>query len=183
MKKLLLQSCCAPCSTHVISVLKSEYDLTLFYYNPNIFPKEEYEKRLAEQKRYAEIVGVKVLTKDYDESEFLDKVKGLELEREGGKRCNVCFELRLRETARVCKEQGFDIFATTLSVSPHKNSDLINEIGKKVAEEYGVEYLEASFKKKDGYLHSIQLSKEFNLYRQNYCGCRFSLRRDNETKI
>jgi predicted adenine nucleotide alpha hydrolase (AANH) superfamily ATPase len=183
MRKLLLHSCCAPCSTHVIDVLKSQYDLTLFYYNPNIFPKEEYEKRLAEQKRYAEFLGVKLLTKDYDEQEFLSKVKGLELEKEGGKRCNVCFEIRLRETAKVCKENGFDIFATTLSVSPHKNSNIINNIGRGIAEEYGVDFLEESFKKKEGYLHSIQLSKEFGLYRQNYCGCRFSLRRDNEREV
>lgn len=179
MRKLLLHSCCGPCSTHVIEVLKSQYDLTIFYYNPNIFPKEEYEKRLAEQKRYAEIVGVKVIDKTYDEEEFLSKVKGLELEKEGGKRCDACFEFRLKETAKLCKELGYDIFATTLSVSPHKNSFTINTIGKKIAEEYGVDYLEESFKKKDGYLNSIKLSKKYELYRQNYCGCRFSLRRDN----
>ena len=183
MKKLLLHSCCGPCSTHVIEVLKSQYELTLFYYNSNIYPSEEYEKRLAEQKRYADIVGVKVITKDYDESEFLEKIKGFEGEREGGKRCNICFELRLRETAKLCKEKGFDIFATTLSVSPHKNSFTINSIGKEIAEEYDVEYLEESFKKKDGYLNSIKLAKKYELYRQNYCGCRFSIRRENEGKV
>lgn len=182
MEKLLLHSCCGPCSTHVIDVLKSKYDLTIFYYNPSIFPEAEYEKRLCEQKRYAEIVGVKVLTLNYDENEFLSKVKGLELEKEGGKRCEVCFEMRLRKTAQLCRELGFDIFTTTLSVSPHKNSNVINEIGKKVAFEEGVKYLEESFKKRDGYLHSIQLAKEYGLYRQNYCGCRFSLRRDNDEK-
>jgi len=178
MEKLLLHSCCGPCSTHVIETLKSRYDLTIFYYNPSIFPEEEYNKRLAEQKRFADIVGIKVITKDYDESEFLSKVKGLELEKEGGKRCEVCFEMRLRETAHLCKELGFDVFTTTLSVSPHKNSDVINRIGLKVAEEEGVNYLAESFKKKDGYLNSIRLAKQYNLYRQNYCGCRFSLRKD-----
>ena len=183
MEKLLLHSCCGPCSTHVIEVLKSKYDLTIFYYNPCIFPEEEYLKRLAEQKRYAESVGIKVLSPDYDENEFLSKIKGLELEKEGGKRCEVCFEIRLQKTAQVCKEQGFDVFATTLSVSPHKNSQVINAVGKRIADKVGVKYLEESFKKKDGYLYSIKLSKEFGLYRQNYCGCRFSIRKEcNEEK-
>ena len=178
VEKLLLHSCCAPCSTHVIEVLKSQYDVTIFYYNPNIFPKEEYEKRLSEQKRYAQIVGVNILTEVYDEEEFLAKVKGLEGEKEGGKRCDVCFELRLRKTAEVAKENGFDIFATTLSVSPHKNSLTINMIGNKIAEEFEIPFLAESFKKKDGYLDSIRLSKKYDLYRQNYCGCRFSIRRE-----
>ena len=167
MEKLLLHSCCAPCSTHVIEVLKSQYDVTIFYYNPNIFPQEEYEKRLAEQKRYAEIVGVKVLSETYDESEFLERVKGLEL------------ELRLRKTAELAKEKGFDVFATTLSVSPHKSTYSINTIGQKIADEYGVNFLAESFKKKDGYLDSIRLSKKYDLYRQNYCGCRYSIRKEN----
>ena len=178
MEKLLLHSCCGPCSTHVIEELKSRFDLTIFYYNPSIFPEEEYNKRLAEQKKYADIVGIKVLTKTYDENEFLSKVKGLELEKEGGKRCEVCFEMRLRETARLCKEMGYDIFTTTLSVSPHKNSHIINLIGRRVAEEEGANFLEESFKKKNGYLKSINLAKQYDLYRQNYCGCRFSLRKD-----
>lgn len=179
VEKLLLHSCCAPCSTHVIEVLKSQYDVTVFYYNPNVFPKEEFEKRLAEQKRYAEIVGVSLLTETYDEGEYLQRVKGLEGEKEGGKRCDVCFELRLKKTAEVAKKNGFDIFATTLSVSPHKNSLIINMIGNKVAEEYDIPFLAESFKKKDGYLDSIRLSKKYNLYRQNYCGCRFSIRKEN----
>lgn len=182
MEKLLLHSCCGPCSTHVIETLKSQYDLTIFYYNPSIFPKEEYFKRLEEQKRYAEIVGINVVSLNYDENEFLSKIKGLELEKEGGKRCEVCFEIRLRKTAQLCKELGFDIFATTLSVSPHKNSQTINAVGRKVAQEMGVKYLEESFKKKDGYLNSIRLSKKFGLYRQNYCGCRFSIRKDQDEK-
>ena len=178
MKKLLLHSCCAPCSTHVIEVLKSQYDLTILYYNPNIFPAEEYEKRLAEQKKFADIMGIQLMTIGYNEDEFLSKVKGLELEREGGARCEVCFDLRMRETARLAKENGFDIFATTLSVSPHKSSYIISKVGNKIAEEYDIEYLDESFKKKDGYLNSIKLSKQYDLYRQNYCGCRFSIRKD-----
>lgn len=159
-------------------MLKSQYDLTIFYYNPSIFPESEYQKRLDEQKRYAEIVNVKVLSLPYDENEFLSQIKGLEGEKEGGKRCEVCFEIRLKKTAQLCKELGFDLFTTTLSVSPHKNSLVINTIGKKVAEEEGVVYLEENFKKKDGYLNSIKLAKKYDLYRQNYCGCRFSLRKD-----
>lgn len=179
MEKMLLHSCCGPCSTHTIEALKSNYDLTILYYNPCIFPEEEYIKRLEEQKRYGEIVGVKVLSLPYDEKEFLSKVKGLELEKEGGARCKVCFEIRLRKTAQLCKELGFDIFTTTLSVSPHKNSAVINEVGRKVAQEEGIRFLEESFKKKDGYLNSIKLAKKYDLYRQNYCGCRFSLRKED----
>ena len=178
MERLLLHSCCGPCSTHTIEVLKSNYDLTILYYNPCIFPQEEFQKRLEEQQRYADIVGVKVITLPYDEQEFLSKVKGLELEKEGGKRCEVCFEVRLRQTARLCKQLGFDLFTTTLSVSPHKNTAKINEVGRKVACEEGVKFLEENFKKKDGYLDSIRISKQYDLYRQNYCGCRFSIRKE-----
>ena len=161
-------------------MLKSNYDLTILYYNPNIYPNEEYEKRLSEQRRYCDTVGVKLISVDYDEKEFLSQIGGLECEKEGGKRCEKCFEIRLRKTASVAKEQGYDVFATTLSVSPHKNSNIINAVGKKISEEVGIEYLEESFKKKDGYLNSIKLAKAYGLYRQNYCGCRFSLRRDDE---
>lgn len=179
MEKLLLHSCCAPCSTHTIEVLKSQYDLTILFYNPNIFPSEEYNKRLSEQERYADMLGIKVLSLPYDENEFLNNVKGLELEKEGGKRCEVCFEIRLRQTARICKEKGFDLFTTTLTVSPYKNTQIINSIGRKIAEEENVRFLEESFKKKDGYLDSIRLSKKYELYRQNYCGCRFSIRKES----
>lgn len=174
MKKLLLHSCCGPCSTHVIDVLKNEFDLTIFYSNSNIFPQIEYEKRLAEQKRYAKIVGIKVVDDVYNEEEFLEFVKGLEKEKEGGKRCEACFEFRLRRTAKFAKENGFDAFTTTLTVSPHKNSRVINEVGQKISQQEGVEYYAGNFKKQDGYKKSVELAKKYDLYRQNYCGCRFS---------
>lgn len=178
MKKLLLHSCCGPCSTHVIEVLKNQYDLTIFYFNPNIYPFEEYKKRLEEQKRYAKLVNIKVIDGDYDEQNFLKLAKGHELDKEGGDRCSICFEIRISQTAKKAKELGFDLFATTLSVSPYKNTNLINEIGKKVSQQEGIDFLEENFKKKDGYLDSIRLSKKYNLYRQNYCGCRFSIRKE-----
>ncbi len=174
MKKLLLHSCCGPCSTQVIEELIGKYDLTIFYYNPNIFPFEEYQKRLAEQKRYAKLKGVKVIEGDYDEEGFLKLAKGLENEKEGGSRCKLCFQIRLSKTAQVAKKLGFDMFATTLSVSPYKNTLLINEVGTEISKKEEIEFLPENFKKKDGYLKSIQLSKQFGLYRQNYCGCRFS---------
>ncbi len=178
MKKLLLHSCCGPCSTHVIEVLKDKYELTIFYYNPNIFPVEEYEKRLQEQKRYAKLVGINVIDGDYDEQKFLKLAQGHELDKEGEQRCSICFEMRLSETAKMAKKLGFDMFVTTLSVSPYKNTNVINEIGKQIAKIEGIEFLEENFKKKDGYIDSIRLSKKYNLYRQNYCGCRFSVRKE-----
>lgn len=180
MKKLLLHSCCGPCSTHVIEVLKDKYDLTIIYFNPNIFPFEEYQKRLEEQSRYAKLMHINVIEGEYDEQAFLQMAKGHELDKEGEGRCAICFEMRLGQTAKMAKRLGFDLFATTLSVSPHKNTNVINQIGKKVAEQEGVEFLEENFKKKDGYLDSIRLSKKYNLYRQNYCGCRFSIREKSE---
>jgi predicted adenine nucleotide alpha hydrolase (AANH) superfamily ATPase len=177
-KKLLLHSCCGPCSTAVIDRLKDDYDLTVFYYNPNIFPEEEYLHRLHEQQRYVKEanLGIVVIDGTYqDNAEFYSCFKGLENEVEGGKRCVVCFAKRMEKTAEQAKKLGFDIFATTLSVSPYKNATLINSIGEQLSQKYGVEYLVADFKKKDGYLNSINLSKKYNLYRQNYCGCSFSL--------
>lgn len=174
MKKLLLHSCCGPCSTHVIKVLSSSYDLTIFYFNPNIYPAAEYQKRLGEQLKYAKLKGIEVLEGKYDEGAFLKLVKGLEDVPEGGARCRKCFEMRLAETAKVAKEKGFDLFATTLSVSPHKNTVMINSVGGEIAARENIEFLPENFKKKDGYLDSIRLSKEYGLYRQDYCGCRFS---------
>ena len=178
MRKLMLHSCCGPCSTHVIKVLQDKYDLTIIYFNPNIFPFAEYQKRLEEQKRYAKLKGIEVLEGKYDEDEFLKLAKGHECDKEGGERCSICFEMRLRQAAKAAKQYGCDLFATTLSVSPHKNTKVINEIGEKVARQEGVEFLPENFKKQDGYLDSIKLSKEYNLYRQNYCGCRFSIRKE-----
>jgi len=177
-KKLLLHSCCGPCSTSVIEKLKDDFDITIFYYNPNIYPHEEYLKRLSEQKRYIKesCQDIKVIDGTYDDNnKFEEFVKGFENCAEGGSRCKLCFEFRLDKVAKMAKEKMFDIFATTLSVSPHKNAKLINQIGLDLQNKYNIEYLIADFKKQDGYLKSIQLSKEYNLYRQQYCGCKFSL--------
>ncbi len=181
--KILLHSCCAPCSTAVIEKLSEEYDITILYYNPNIYPEEEYFKRKAEEVKYIKIlnmshpeINVSMLDCDYDNITFYNTVKGLENEREGGARCTVCFKVRLEKTAILAKENGFDVFGTTLSVSPHKNAELLNQIGKALEEKHGVKYLEANFKKQNGYLRSVELAKENGLYRQNYCGCEFALK-------
>ena len=174
MQKLLLHSCCGPCSTVVIERLKERFDVTVFYFNPNIEPREEYEKRKAEQKKVCQFHGVPFVDGDYDNAGWRNFVKGLENEPEGGKRCEQCFVFRLKKTAELAKANGFDIFAATLSVSPHKNTEVINRVGEEIAREEKIEFLPESFKKKDGYLRSIQISKDLNLYRQNYCGCDFS---------
>ena len=169
--KLLLHSCCGPCSTQVIDVLKNDYDITIYYYNPNIDTDEEFYHRYNEQKRYCKEVNIPVIDDGYQPNEFYSSVKGLEEEKEGGARCPVCFKLRLVKTARKAKELGYDIFGTTLTVSPHKNSEIINAIGLAVAEEEHIDFLVGNYKKKDGYKKSIEFSKKYNLYRQNYCGC------------
>ena len=174
MKKLLLHSCCAPCSTQVIDLLRKEYDLTIYYYNPNIDTSAEFEKRLSEQKRYCQEVGIQVIEDGYNSEDFLSRIKGLENEREGGARCPVCFRLRLEKTADKAKELGFELFGTTLTVSPHKNAEVINAIGKAIEEEKGISFLEGNYKKQDGYKKSIEFSKQYNLYRQSYCGCIFA---------
>lgn len=173
--KLLLHSCCAPCSSSVLERVCQNFDVTIFYYNPNIYPKEEYFKRKNEQIKLCNALNIKILDCDYNEQEFLDNIKGLECEKEGGARCNKCFLLRLTKTAQVAEENHYDYFGTTLTVSPHKNEQIINQIGKYLQEKYDILYLFADFKKQNGYLKSINLSKKYNLYRQNYCGCRFSL--------
>lgn len=181
-KKLLLHSCCGPCSTAVIERLKDDYDITILYYNPNIYPEEEYLKRKSEQIRYIEIlhenrpeIQIKFLDCDYDSNSYYDAVKGLENEREGGARCAVCFKLRLQKTGILAKEGGFDIFGTTLTVSPHKNAELINNIGKNIENNLGISFLVSNFKKQNGYKLSVEISKENGLYRQNYCGCKYAL--------
>ncbi len=178
---LLLHSCCAPCSSHCLSVLASLAKVTVLYFNPNIFPAEEYEKRKSEQMRFIKEAypQVKVCDCDYDHALFLAAVKGLEGEKEGGARCTECFRLRLTAAARAAKTLGCDMFATTLTVSPHKNAPLINETGREIQAREGVEFLPSDFKKKEGYKHSILLSRRYSLYRQNYCGCEFSLAKDN----
>ena len=173
-KKLLLHSCCAPCSSYVISYLKDYFDITVLYYNPNIEPISEYNKRKEEQIRLCNIFNIKVLDCDYDNNLFHKVVAGLENEKEGGNRCFKCYELRLRKTASLAK--NYDYFGTTLTVSPFKNSKKLNEIGLILEQEYGIKYLVSDFKKKEGYKQSIKLSKEYNLYRQDFCGCIYSIR-------
>ncbi len=174
--KLLLHACCAPCSTHVLEYLNTYFDITIYFYNPNIDTIEEYNKRLNELKRLINTVfpNVKLLEGKYSQEEFFNKIKGLENELEGGLRCSKCYQLRLEETAKKAKELNFDYFATTLTVSPYKNAKVINEIGYILEKQYGIFYLLSDFKKKEGYKKSIKLSKKYNLYRQNYCGCLFS---------
>ena len=173
--KLLLHSCCGPCSSSVIERLRDYFDITVIYYNPNIEPKEEYEKRKSEQLRLLNELGIKFMDIDYLNNEYHEKVKGYENEPENGLRCPLCFELRLDKTASKAKENNFDYFGTTLTVSPHKNSKIINEIGLKLEEKYGVKFLLSDFKKEDGYKRSIELSKKYDLYRQHYCGCEYSV--------
>ena len=175
---LLLHSCCAPCSSYVIEYLSQYFHLTVFYYNPNISELEEYKKRVEEQKRliseFPAKYKVDFLEGTYDNENYNKIVSGFEDCKEGGERCFLCYEMRLRETAKVAKKDGFDYFTTTLSISPLKNGAKLNEIGHKLGIEYGIEYLLSDFKKKEGYKRSIELSKEYHLYRQNYCGCIFS---------
>lgn len=182
-QKILLHSCCAPCSTAVIERLKDEFDIVIFYYNPNIYPEEEYLKRKNEEIKYInhlnetdKELSISMLDCDYESEKFYEKTKGYENEREGGARCALCFRLRLEETAQKAKELGFDIFGTTLTVSPHKNAELINSIGFAIEKEFGIKFLVSNFKKQNGYKRSVELSKENNIYRQNYCGCEFALK-------
>lgn len=198
-KKVFLHSCCAPCSSFCMEYLRQYFDVTVFYYNPNIMNEEEYRKRVAEQQRlidsYNQMKETIVITDadgeksrklrklafvkgNYDVDRYLECIKGLEDCKEGGSRCGKCFELRLKETARVAKGLGMDYFTTTLTISPLKNAQLINQIGNRIGEEMGIAFLPSDFKKNNGYLRSIELSEEYNLYRQDYCGCDFSKRKD-----
>ena len=177
---LLLHSCCAPCSSYVLEYLSQYFCITVFYYNPNIFPESEYTKRILEQQTLISRMRVKhpvsFIAGPYDKDRFYQMAAGLEDAKEGGARCMKCYELRLREAAEVAKAGGFDYFTTTLTISPLKNAARLNEIGLRLAKEYGVSYLVSDFKKKNGYKRSIELSKEYGLYRQDYCGCEFSMR-------
>ena len=177
--RLLLHSCCGPCSSYCIEALIKYFDITVLWHNPNIQPKSEYDLRLTNQikliKEFEKQGKLTLIEIPYDEQEFFSNIKGLEQEKEGGKRCTECFKLRLTQSAKIAKEQNFDYFTTTLTVSPHKNAPLINEIGFNLAEKYGVKFLPSDFKKKNGYKRSIALSKQFDLYRQDYCGCVFSI--------
>lgn len=189
--RLLLHSCCAPCSSYVLEYLRKHFRITVFYYNPNISAEPEYQKRAEEQKRliaaYNEQAGMQtahgypigIMEGDYRPEVFYEAVRGMEDCPEGGERCFVCYRLRLEKTALLAKEGGYDYFATTLSISPLKNARKLNEIGEELAAVYGVPWLPSDFKKKDGYKRSIQLSAEYGLYRQNYCGCVYSMRRQD----
>ena len=171
---ILFHTCCAPCSTICLHLLKDYFDITVLYYNPNIEPEEEYLKRKEEQKRLLKKLNINFLDCDYDGDAFKKMAKGLENEPERGKRCYKCYELRLSYTARKAKELGFDYFGTSLTVSPYKVSNWVNEIGSILSDKYNVKFLYSDFKKENGYLKSIEYSKEYNLYRQNYCGCKYS---------
>lgn len=175
---LLLHSCCAPCSSYVLEYLSQYFSIAVLYYNPNIFPRDEYEKRLEEQKRLISAMPVshpvRILDAGYDPERFFALTRGMETMPEGGERCRVCYEMRLREAACAARNGGFDYFTTTLTISPMKKSETLNEIGADLEREYGVAYLYSDFKKKNGYKRSTELSREYGLYRQNYCGCVFS---------
>lgn len=175
---LLLHSCCAPCSSYVLEYLSKYFKITILYYNPNIYPEEEYQKRLIEQTKLINQVNyqnnVNIIETRYINDEFNQAIKGLENLGERSKRCHKCYYLRLEETTKIAKENNFDYFTTTLSLSPYKDSDIINKIGKILEEKYQVKYLYSDFKKKNGYKRSIELSKTYNLYRQDYCGCIYS---------
>ncbi len=185
--RLFLHSCCAPCSSYVLEYLSRYFEITVFFYNPNISPAEEYEKRVEEIRR---MIGemefahpVELVEGEYDPQVFFQMAKGMEHIPEGGERCFGCYRLRMEEAARLAKEGNYDYFTTTLSISPLKNAQKINEIGEELAEIYQVSHLPSDFKKKNGYKRSIELSGEYELYRQDYCGCVFSKREREENKM
>ena len=174
--KLLLHSCCAPCSTAVLERLLPYFDISVYLYNPNIYPAEDYIKRKNEEIKLLKELDIKYIDTNYENELFKKEIAGLEQEKEGGKRCKECIKMRLQKSAIYAKENDFDFFTTTLSISPHKNSKLINEIGYELEKKYNISYLYSDFKKKDGFKRSIDLSNKYNLYRQNYCGCQYSIK-------
>lgn len=181
-KRILLHSCCAPCSSWVITYLTKYFDITILYYNPNISPNKEYDKRKKEQirliKEIDKIGTIDIIDCDYENDIYEEKIKGYEECPERGERCTICFNLRLEKTAKIAKENNFDYFCSTLTVSPYKNAKLINEIGKELGDKYNIKWLYSDFKKENGYKNSIELSKKYNLYRQDYCGCIYSKRKN-----
>lgn len=178
---LLLHACCAPCSSYVLEYLSKYFEITVFYYNPNISSLEEYEKRKEEIKRFIDECNfssdIKFVEGLYDNDKYEEVIKGLENEKEGGSRCKKCYYLRLEESAKYASDNNFDYFSTTLSISPYKNAQALNEIGKELSDKFGISYLFSDFKKKNGYKRSIELSSIFKLYRQDYCGCIYSQKR------
>lgn len=184
LPKLLVHSCCAPCSSYCLEYLSDYFQITVFYYNPNIYPEEEYHKRAIEQRTLIEKLParhpISFVEGNYDQARFYEMARGLEEVKEGGDRCFGCYELRLREAAEAAKRMEMDYFTTTLSISPMKNAAKLNEIGECLAAEYGIRYLNSDFKKKNGYKRSVELSEEHGMYRQYYCGCVFSKRQRDE---
>lgn len=171
---MLLHICCAPCSTHVVEKLRDRYHVTGFFYNPNIHPRDEYERRMATAERYAANIGLELLEGEYDVERWMEATKGFEGEPEGGARCSLCYRLRLEETAKRARDEEFKYFATTLTISPRKKASIINPIGREIAEKYRLFFHEEDFKKKDGFKHSVEMSRVHELYRQDYCGCIYS---------
>jgi hypothetical protein len=176
LPKLLLHVCCGPCSTEVIGRLAKDHGLVLYFFNPNIFPKEEHDRRLDEAEKYARDHGIPFIPAPYDHEGWLAAVKGLEAEPEGGKRCAACFALRLSAAARKARDEGAELFTTTLTISPHKDARVVNAAGEAAARAQGLHFLAADFKKMDGFLRSCRLAREAGMYRQDYCGCEFSVR-------
>lgn len=175
--RLLLHACCAPCTSSVLERLYPHFEVTLFYFNPNIYPEEEYEKRAGEFPKLLRAAGmedVELILPKYEPERFFEAARGLEAAPEGGERCGRCFELRLSQTAKLARDGGYDFFCTTLTVSPHKDAQLINAVGQRLSREYGVPWLPSDFKKRDGYLRSIRLCREYGIYRQCFCGCVYS---------
>lgn len=178
--KLLLHVCCAPCSSYVLEYLNKYFNITVFYYNPNISTKDEYDKRYNEEQRFVKEYPfeseIKVINGKYDNEKYEKLIDGFQDEKEGGARCFKCYRLRLEESAKYAKENNYDYFTTTLTISPYKNSKVLNEIGNELSQLYGIKYLYSDFKKRNGYKRSIELSHKYNLYRQDYCGCKYSIR-------
>lgn len=186
-KKLLLHSCCAPCSSYVLEYLSEYFYITVLYYNPNIFPKDEYMYRISEQQKLINSLPTKYpidfIATDYTPEDFYNNIKGLEKEPEGGERCTICYRLRLNKAAELAAAMNYDYFTTTLSISPLKDVKRLNNIGMELEKKYGIKYLYSDFKKKNGYKRSVELSEEYNLYRQNYCGCVYSMVEQKEKHI
>lgn len=177
-KNILLHACCGICSAYpILNLRELGYEPTVYFYNPNIYPDSEYQKRLEMEKILCAYYKCELIEGDYNQESYFEAVTGLENEPERGKRCDVCFELRLEESAKKTLELGFDTFTTSIVISPHKNFAKLSEMGEKIAKKYGLEYLAIDFKKKDGFLKTNKISRELNLYRQNYCGCKYSLRK------
>lgn len=176
--RLLIHSCCAPCSSYVLEYLSEYFEITIYYYNPNIYPEDEYIRRVKEQENLIQSMSLKntvlFVQGDYEPKKYYELIKGHEKDLEGGERCFLCYRMRLEEAARLAKEGGYEFFTTTLTISPHKDAKKLNEIGEEMATTYGVLFLPSDFKKRNGYKRSIELSNRYGLYRQNYCGCIFS---------